>query len=263
MMVNDIFYELIGLRDRVTPLNRKIDKKMFFEQLEFSSKERQKFTQWIDRVVLTYILASQNINIHPFVDEEKRYENVSFISVSLKKRVTIKQVQHLSVLLHESLPNPTVLCFTHEESILICTGLKRINKNNVKNAIIEEIRLTNWLNLKDMEDITDQFIKKIHLSSLSFTTFYHLYSDLHYALQLFDVAKKTGQFISYEENELQKVTALVEQTSKLEAEIEHYRKMIKKESQFNKKVEYNLKVQTLKQQYETLKMKMKNRGGKK
>jgi hypothetical protein len=255
-MVSDVLYELIGLRDRLTPLNRKIDKKMFFEQMDFSSKEKQQFTQWIDRIVMSYLLASQNINIHSYADEEKKYENVSFLTVSLKKELSLKQVHHLADLLQESLPNPTILCFTSEENVLLCTALKRINKNNSKKAIVEEIRLSSWLNIKDMHETTERFIKSIHLSSLSFTSFYDLYSGLHYALELLEVADKTGRFVLYEEEELKELTALVEQVTSLESEIEYYRKLIKKESQFNKKVEYNLKIRTLKKLCDILKMNM-------
>lgn len=247
--MSDVLYELIGLTDRLTPLNRKIDKKIFFEQMDFSTKEKQQFTQWIDRVIMAYILAPQNININPYIDEEKKYENVSFITVSLKKELTLKQVHQLAELLHEALPNPTVFCFIYEEKVLLCTALKRINKNNIKKAIVEELRLSSWLSLKNMDDTTEQFIKTIHLSSISFATFYEFYSGFHYALQLLEVAEKTGEFVSYEEDELQEITVL-------EAEIEHYRKLMKKESQFNKKVEYNVKIRTLRQQCETLKKHM-------
>jgi hypothetical protein len=255
-MKNDKLYVLIGLRDRLTPLNRKIDKKMFFEQMDFSLNEKQQFTRWIDRIVMSYLLASQNINIHPYMDEEKKYENVSFLTVSLKKELTLKQVKKLADLIHESLPNPTILCFTYKENVLLCTALKRINKNNAKKAIVEEIRLSSWLNIKDMHETTDRFIKSIHLTSLSFSSFYDFYSDFHYAIKLLEVAEKTGHFVLYEEDELQEVTVIVEQITSIEAEIEHYCKLINKESQFNKKVEYNLKIRTLKEQCEILKMKM-------
>lgn len=257
-MVNDKLYGLIGLGDRLTPLNRKIDKKMFFEQIDFSSKEKQQFTQWIDRVVMAYILAPQNINIHPYVDDEKKYENVSFITVILKKELTMKQVEQLAEELHEALPNPTVFCFTYEENVLLCTALKRINKNNIKKAIVEEIRLSSWISLKDLDEKTELFLENIHITSLSFSTFYHFYSDIHYALQLLEVAEKTGQFISYKREELQEMKDLVDQITVIETEIELYRKLMKKESQFNKKVEYNMKLRALKNQCEELRNKIKS-----
>jgi hypothetical protein len=253
IMVNDEFYELIGLPDRLTPINRKIDKKMFFEQMEYSSKEKQQFTQWIDRITMAYLLAPQNINIHPYVDEDKKYENVTFITVSLKKELTMKQVKQVAGLLHESLPNPTVFCFTSEEKILLCTALKRLNKNNLSKVIVEELKISPWLGLQNNDDTTVKFFKSIHISSLSFTTFYNFYSDFHYALRLLEVAENTGEFVSYEEEELNKVTMLLEQISVLEMEIDRYRKLMNKESQFNKKVEYNIKVQELKQQCKTIK----------
>ncbi|HHP5616471.1 DUF4391 domain-containing protein [Bacillus cereus group sp. BY17LC] len=254
--MSDMFYELIGLTDRLTPLNRKIDKKMFFNQMNFSTKEKQQITTWIDRVVMAYILAPQNINIHPYVDEEKKYENMSFIDISLKKELTLKQVQGLAEILHEALPNPTILCFGYNEQVLICTALKRINKNNIQKAVVEELLLSSWLNLEDMNDSTKQFIKKIHFSSVSFTTFYELYTDFHYGIQLLEVAEKNGEFIPYEKEELKTVQALIEQITGLEGEIEHYRRLMKKESQFNKKVEYNVKIQALRKQCETLKNKI-------
>ncbi|HFK1681938.1 TPA: DUF4391 domain-containing protein [Bacillus tropicus] len=250
--MSDMFYELIGLTDRLTPLNRKIDKKMFFNQINFSTKEKQQITTWIDRVVMAYILAPQNINIHPYVDEEKKYENMSFIDIPLKKELTLKQVQGLAEMLHEALPNPTVLCFGYNGKVLLCTALKRINKNNIQKAVVEELLLSSWLNLENMNDATKQFIKKIHFSSVSFTTFYELYSEFHYGIQLFKVAEKNGEFIDYEKEELKVVQTLIEQITGLEGEIEHYRRLMKKESQFNKKVEYNVKIQELKKQYERL-----------
>lgn len=254
--MSDMFYELIGLTNRLTPLNRKIDKKMFFNQMNFATKEKQQITTWIDRVVMAYILAPQNINIHPYVDEEKKYENMSFIDISLKKELTIKQVQGLAEMLHEALPNPTVLCFEYNGKLLLCTALKRINKNNIQKGVVEELLLSSWLNLEDMNDPTEQFMKKIHFSSVSFITFYELYIDFHYGLQLLEVAEKNGEFIPYEKAELKAVQTLIKKISGLEGEIEHYRRLMKKESQFNKKVEYNVKIQALRKERETLKNKM-------
>lgn len=252
-MGSNSFYELIGLHDRLTPLNKKIDKKAFLQQLDLNSKEKQQLTSWIDRVVLAFLLAPQTINIHPYQDEDKRYDNVSFVTVSLKEDKTLKQIQQLGYFLHDVLPNPTIFLFTYGEKVVVCTALKRKNKVDEKKSVIEELRLSSWLNMEIVEETTKQFLETIHLSKLPFTSFFHFYSKFHYALELLEVAEKTGEFVQYEEEQLKDVQGIMAQISEVEAEIDKYRKMIKKETQFNRKAEYNVSIKKLKIKLEQLK----------
>lgn len=248
------FYERIGLVERLPALNKKLDKKMFYDFADINRKEKNIIKKYVDRMELTFLLIPSTINIQAFINEEYHYEGVQYVTVRLRNNVTDKQIQVLEEVIHGALPNPVVLIFSLQDELMVSTCLKRLNKVNKSQVVLDEIHHTGWFQNDDSNNITAEFLKSIRISNLSFFNFYKYYKEIDIAVKAYQDAGIVGSFeVIKEDEERQRRDELIKKVEDLEQEKNRLMKVIKRESQFNKKVELNMKVQQLNKEMERIK----------
>ncbi|RAK14180.1 uncharacterized protein DUF4391 [Anoxybacillus vitaminiphilus] len=247
------FYRMIGLDDKVRPLNKKLDKKMFYDFADLNKKEKDYITKYIERMELSYLLTPSTINIQPFINEEYHYEGVMFITIQLREEARDNHLPVIGEIIQGALPNPVVIVFEKQGNFQIGTCLKRLNKVDMSQVVLEESYYTPWFQLDNDDETVHQFIKTIHITKISFSHFFRFYKDIHLAVQAFQHTKAVGTFYVAEDEEVQQ---LIAQIQAHEAEITKWKNKMKKETQFNRKVEYNMKIQQLTKQVEQLKQQL-------
>lgn len=252
------FYEQIGLNDRLPAVKKKLDKKMFYDYADVNKKEKNVITKYVERMELSFLLTPSTINIQAFINEEYHYEGVMFVTVKLRDEVTEKHVRVLEEVIHGALPNPVVITFTFKDEICISSCMKRLNKVNKNNVVLETIHRTNWFSENDSTSIVDNFIQSILLSNLSFTTFFDFYKDIDLAVKAYKDAEIIGAYkVLKDDKERQQQEAIISQIMDMEQEISRLKAAIKKETQFNKKVELNMNVQQLRKELDNIKSNVK------
>lgn len=251
------FYERIGLAKRVPAVKKKLDKKMFYDYADLNKKEKNVIMKNVERMELSYLLTPSTINIQAFINDEYHIEGVMIVTVQLRGAVTDKHIQLLEEVIHGALPNPVVLTFMYNNELCVSTCVKRLNKVNKNHVVLQKIHRTGWFHGEEDNLIEKSFLNSMELSRLSFTNFYDFYKDIDLAVKAFQDAKFIGMFhvVKDDEERLQHDT-IVKKVQEIEDEINKLRNAIKKESQFNKKVEMNIKVQQLKKELETIKSKL-------
>jgi hypothetical protein len=240
------FYRSIGIDGYLAPLNKKLDKKSFYDHADLNKKEKDVITKYIQRMELAYLLTPSTVNIQPFINEEYHYEGIMFITVHLRDEVTDKQVSVIDDVIHSALPNPAVIVFDWEEKLLISTGLKRLNKVDTTNVVLEYIHRSGWLNVEENDETTRGFLDTIHLSNVRFSNFFDFYQDLDMAVVALQNVRVTGKYnVAKSQEEYEEQQKVIQQIQELEQEITKHKTAMKKESQFNKKVEMNMQIQKL------------------
>lgn len=253
-MTTSLFYQVIGLDSKLTALNKKLDKKMFYDYADLNKKEKDVITKYIDRIELAYLLTPSTINIQPFISEDTHYEGVMFITVRLREKATEKQVAIVEEVVHGALPNPVVIVFHLNENLLVSTCMKRLNKVDKSSVVLGDIHRTSWLNLENDTQIQNQFIKTIHVSNLNFNNFYVFYKEIDLAVEAAQNAETIGGFhIVRDHQKHEQQQKIIQQIKDLELEVIKLKSAIKKETQFNKKVELNVKIQQIKKRTDQLK----------
>jgi len=248
------FYQYIGIGGFLSPLNRKLDKKVFYEHADVNKKGKDAITKYIQRMELAYLLTPSTVNIQPFKNDEYHFEGIMFITVFLRDEITDKIVSIIEDVIHSALPNPAVLIFDWEDEIQISTSMKRLSKSDKTSIVLGDIHRSDWLTLQENNNHIQQFFKEIHLTNVRFTNFFDFYQDYDIAVEALQNLKITGQFQIAESPEgYKKQQDMIREIQQLEQEIAKIRAKMKKETQFNKKVEYNLKIQKLTQETATLK----------
>ncbi|WP_048716500.1 DUF4391 domain-containing protein [Bacillus sp. 522_BSPC] len=253
-MATSLFYQVIGLDSKLEALNKKLDKKMFYDYADLNKKEKNVITKYIDRIELAYLLTPSTINIQPFINEDIHYEGVTFITVRLREEATEKQVAIVEEVIHGALPNPVVIVFHLKEKLLVSTCMKRLNKVDKSSVVLGDIHRTSWLKLEHDTKIQNQFIKTIHVPNLNFNNFFVFYKDIDLAVEASQNAETIGSYhIERDHQKHDQRQRIIQQIKDLELEITKLKSAIKKESQFNKKVELNVKIQQFKKQTDQLK----------
>lgn len=253
-MAASLFYQVIGLDSRLDALNKKLDKKMFYDYADLNKKEKDVITKYIDRIELAYLLTPSTINIQPFINEDTHYEGVMFIAVRLREEAAEKQVAIVEEVIHGALPNPVVIVFHLKENLLVSTCMKRLNKVDKSSVVLGDIHRTSWLNLEHDYQLQNQFIKTIHVSNLNFNNFYVFYKDIDLAVEADQNAETTGSYhIERDHQKHEQQQKIIQQIKNLELEVIKLKSAIKKETQFNKKVELNVKIQQIRNHIDQIK----------
>lgn len=231
---------------------------MFYDFADINKKEKTAITKYIERMELTYLLTSTTINIQAFITEEYHYEGVMFVTVNLKDGTQEKDIKVLEEVIHGTLPHPVVITFSIQNKVLISTCMKRLNKVNKASVVLGTIHQTNWI-----EEISDSvitvFLQSLQLNHLRFNNFYEFYKDIDIVVEAFQNTNTIGVFkIIKEDGERKEQQSLIHQIQEKEQSITKLKGAIKKETQFNKKVELNIKTQHLTKEMENLKSNLRN-----
>jgi len=241
------FYREIGLEQKLPSLNKKLDKKIFYDYADLNKKEKNVITKYIERMELTYLLTPSTINIQPFISDELHYEGVMYITVRVREEATEKQITVIEEVIHGALPNPVIIVFSLNDEMLVSTCMKRLNKVNQSSVVLGEIHRTEWINLHNFDNsLTHDFIQSIHLTKVNFSNFYEFYKEVDLAVQAYQQMKVVGSFqVVKDDKKREQQQVIIGKINKAEQEIAKLKKAMKKESQFNKKVEYNVKIHQL------------------
>lgn len=230
---------------------------MFYDHADLNKTEKNVIMKNVERMELSYLLTPSTINIQPFINEEYHFEGVMFVTVQLRGDVTNKQIQLLEKVIHTALPNPVVLTFILNNKICVSSCIKRLNKVNKNHVVLDTIHRTDWFKNNESNSTVKSFMQHMELSKLSFTHFFDFYKEIDLAVKAFQDATVIGTYRMIKDDEARKQhEALIANIREIEQEISKLKTAIKKESQFNKKVEMNMRVQQLKKELETIKSKI-------
>lgn len=230
---------------------------MFYDHADIHSREKKPITKYVEKIELTYVLTPTTINIQTFINDAYHYEGVMILTVQLRNNPNNKQVNILEVVIHGSLPNPVLILFLQNEKMMLSSCMKRLSKVSKSEVVLEGIHHTEWFSLDGQDDIVDEFISSIELTNLSFNNFYEFYKEMDLAIKAFQDSDVVGSYkVIKDEEERKQREKLIEQIKDLEYKYQRLLSAIKKETQFNKKVELNIEAQKTKQKIAQLKSRL-------
>lgn len=247
-------FELLGL-DKVKYLGRKLDKKMFYDNGDLSKEDKKIFIDYIDRIEMSYVLNSSTINIAPFVNDEYYYEVIVYLKVKLKQK---DKVDKISKIINNNIPNPLVIIYEFDKQYSISTAIKRLSKTEKNKTVVEESNTTNWLDISSLSENDKKFIESISLGKIPYTNLFDFYKTINDKIYIFKNSDKIGEYEDISDKKtLEESKQISEKIEKLEAELKKTLSKIKRESQFNKKMELNVKAVEINKKIEKLKGKLK------
>ena len=247
-------FELLGL-DKVKYLGRKLDKKMFYDKGDLSKQDKRIFIDYIDRIEMSYVLNSSTINIAPFVNDEYYYEAIVYLKVKLKQK---DKIDKISKIINNNIPNPLVIIYEFDKQYSISTAIKRLSKTEKNKTVVEESNTTNWLVISSLSENDKKFIESISLRKIPYTNLFDFYKTINNKIYMFNMSDKIGEYDDISDKKTLEESKLIsEQIEKLETELKKTLSKLKRESQFNKKMELNVKATEINKKIENLKRNLK------
>ena len=243
-------FKLLNL-DRVNYLGRRLDKKMFYDNGDFSKEDKKIFVDYIDRIEMSYLINSTNLNIQPFINDEYYYKAIAYLKITLKQDGKLDKI---SKIINNTIPNPIVIIYELENKYKISTAIKRLSKSEKDKTVIEESRSTPWLNINDLKDNEKIFIESISLKKLPYTNLFDFYKVMNDKIYIFEKSLEYGEYKDINnKEELRLNKEISEKIEKLEVDLKKTISKLKRENQFAKKMELNVKATELQKEIDELK----------
>jgi hypothetical protein len=211
-----------------------IYKKLFYENADLSAADKKLFAENINKITWRYSLKPENCFVKPYKDEVREYGEVEIIETALTRQAGEKRIAE--IIMH-TIPYPMFLVLKYEESAQLWAAHQRSSQNDSEKNVLEEPVCTAWLDSAELEKLS----AALDFQKLRNGNFYELYSDMVDGISVFN-AHQSGMAEVADGDEAR---ALLAQRQATESKIAALRAELKKETQFNRKVELNMEIKRL------------------
>ena len=210
-----------------------IYKKLFYESADLSTSDKSLFTDTISKITWIYCLKPETINIPAYKDEVRDYPEIEVIEVLVHKDYKLKRIAEIIM---RTIPYPMVLIFKLEAKRKLYVAHQRTNQNDSSKNTIEEFIATDWL------ESDSALFAKLDIKQMRFANFYALYSDIVDTISIYNLSTIIPTDDNITGAEARELSAQIED---IEQEITSLRAKLKKETQFNRKMELNIEIKRL------------------
>jgi len=221
---------------RSCEVNNTIFKKLFYENTDLASSDKKLFTEVINKITWLYCLKPETINLQPYQDEYREYGEIELIEVELQAD---KKIERIAEIMMRTIPYPMVLIFRLQEKVKFYVAQQRSNLIDGSKNTLEELISTDWLNQDS------PLLAKLDIQKMRFTNFYALYSDIVDIISIHNLAGIMPSSSALTGEEARQLSSSLET---LEQEITALKAKLKKETQFNRKMEMNIAIKKLEQE---------------
>lgn len=216
-------------------IDRVVAKKQFYDNGDLSSADKKLFDN-VEKIYWRYALKTETTFIQPFSDEERYYPEIEVLEIILRNE---KQLNRLAEVVMRSIPYPMLIFFSSGEKVQLCLGKLCQKQADASRMTLTETEQTDWL---DKDDAFWETLSLKKMPTANFCALYEAWFDVISRSHL----EKAG--ISAREMSGDTARKTVERLKNIEKEIITLRNQMKKESQFNRKMELNAKLQKLKKE---------------
>lgn len=220
-------------------LGNTVFKKFFYENAKLNRSDRDLFIQSIDKIKWEYCLKNETINIKPFKDDIREYSEVEILKIELK---TPNKTKRIAEIVMRAIPYPMVLIFQYNNEIQLFTAHQRLNLSDNNKNTLEELIFTDWINLEDLDEADEKLFESLNIKNLSFTNFYTFYKDIVDAVIKYNASKLIGEPVNEDADE---VKSVYDNLTLIDDKLESIKSKIRKETQFNRRLEMNMQIKEL------------------
>jgi len=242
-----------------------VPKKDIFEAADSKTRDKKIFTDLIRQIKWCYNFTEDNIRVDKYIDKVRSYEEVELINIKLKYDKVHKigvgkfkeddNIDRIAEVVIRFIPYPLILTIQYENELKFYAAHIRESKADYDKIVIDgKMISTNWMDIDNLSEIEDDFISKIQFDNLDKTDFYDFYDTYYSSIIQHDGAITAGGTVNLPVGEIERIYGEI---SVLEEKIKEIEKEIDEESNFNAKMELNIKAHGIKQEKEKLINKLK------
>lgn len=232
-------YEKLNIPDECK-VEKTIFKKLFYENASLSSSDKASFTDVIDKVTWQYCLNPNKLNVPSYKDDEREYLEIEIVEVAL---LAEKGLRRIAEIIMRTIPYPMLLFFRQDNKYQVWVAHQRFNFADNSKITLEDFTQTDWL------DESSTLWDNLNLKNMRYSNYFAMYSDIVDAVNVFNAKILAGRGTDISGQEAKQ---LLEQVAVIDNQIASIRASLKKETQFNRKMELNIKIKKLEKQKKEL-----------
>ncbi len=217
-----------------------IFKKQFYDNTDLSKADKDLFTDAVSKVIWKYCLKPETINIQSYKDEEREYPEIEVLEVTLSADTGVKRIAEIVM---RAIPYAMILIFTWDNKFQLWAAQQRINQADSNKNTIDEFINTGWIDIENLSAWDESFLNGICIQNFSHANFYRFYSDFTDRIHLYNLQCRTKSVNL--EMTAQQVKERLNKLDEIDAQIADLRVQMKKETQFNRRVEINMRIKKL------------------
>ncbi|MEG1061957.1 MAG: DUF4391 domain-containing protein [Oscillospiraceae bacterium] len=214
-------------------VDKTIYKKMFYENAALSAADRSLFANGIEKATWLYCLKPETTHISPFCDNTREYGEVEVLEITLAADKGLRRMAEIAM---RTIPYPMLLVFHLQENFQLWAAHLRNSQNDAAKCTLEEPVHTDWLTAES------PLWQALRLPGLRLGNMLTFYTDVVDVISIHN-----AQFIMHNSEDLtgEQARQLLAKQQATQAQIAALRARLKKETQFNRKVEINLEIKRL------------------
>ena len=235
-------------------VNNIIPKQDIFEATGMNKSDKDYFVRYVKQIRWLYKFDDASVRINPFVNDEKSYLEAELISIKLKKEFQEynhntgkfhrfdSRLNRIVDILLRFIPYPILLCAEFNDEIKFYVSHISESKSDYDKITLDELIYTDWIDVNNLDGFDKELIDKLQIDNLDKTNVFTFYDDMVTAIIQYNGSKEVGQEVTLSSDEIQKI---MDDIKVLERKIAEIRVAIRREDNFNKKMDYNIQIKEL------------------
>ena len=250
----------------VAIVNNIIPKQDIFEATGMTKSDKDYFVRYVKQIRWLYKFDDSSVRIKPYEDDEKSYIESELIGIKLKKefqeynhntgnfhRFDARLDRIVDILLR-FIPYPILLCAEFNDEIKFYVSHISESKSDYDKITLDELIYTDWIDVTNLDGFDEELIEKLQIDNLDKTNVFTFYDDIVTAIIQYNGSKEVGQEVTLNSDEIQKI---MDDIKVLERKIADLRVAIRREDNFNKKMDYNIQIKELQMEIKLLQEELK------
>ena len=225
----------------------KIDKKQVYEEAQLKTRDKNTFTKNVEKITWSYYLKPDILNIPPYHDETRVYDEVEIIEIQLREFTKINRIADI---LLRFIPYPILLIFEYDTRIRIYSShIREHGSDSTKITLDDDYGMiyTDWINLEQLDELSIELIENLKLKNINNTNMLELYKDIYNSILIYNGSRIKKDKTKLKPKEIKEKLDLIR---KYEYEISLNKNQIKEETNFNAKMKLNVKNKEFKDKIE-------------
>lgn len=229
-----------------------IPKQALFEEANSKKSDKELFTKYVKQMRIIYQLNEESIRIKPYLADDRSYYEIEVISIILKDENFTKldnngfkednKLNRIADILFRFIPNPMILSFEINNKLKLFVSHIKDSLTDNEKITLEGMINTEWIDLSSLDEIDNKLVDDLKLDNLDFKNVYSFYDDVISAILKYIGSKEVGSEVNRESD---KILEVMNEIDEIDKEIAKLKREIKKESNFNKRLECNIKIHYL------------------
>ncbi|MGA2705600.1 MAG: DUF4391 domain-containing protein [Isosphaeraceae bacterium] len=228
-------------------VDERVPKKMLVEQSDPTAADRRQILEGIDELLWLAALKPSNIGVAEYRDQAREYLEIAVLTVALRPTA---RAPRLTELIHRAIPYPVVLVTSQGGEVSLSLAHKRFSQNEVGATVLDGALIASPPISTQPATVPDhpdrRFLDSLPLAVQPRVHLCAVYQGWVERAEALQAARLTGRFVLAPTSEVAAVrrNALVEY-DRIQREITSLRARAEKETQINRRVEFNLAIRRL------------------